>query len=169
MKSVRNYIIFITVLFTVTLNAADNYFEYFDKFEVFRIENQFYGESVVLAPDYLPEPFLYQVAMAPPYETTQFRFIKTDSGYYKIYQQYSNKFLVMPDKESGTRLASSKRYSGDYGLWEITLVNPKGLYTIRNKASGLYLCADYSGPYAWNPYMTRYKNGLPIQKKFFRK
>jgi len=133
------------------LSAQTPYFEMDSLDSLYKIENQQFGESIVIALNYRSYPFLLQCCHGTPYGAYRYELQDAGGGYYYLYNANSGHYLSMPDNNDGSRITSSAGASGNLKKWKFNLVNPKGLYTIKNKASGLYLSADYPGPPSWNP------------------
>jgi hypothetical protein len=163
-KKMYLYIFLILFLFTL-LNPlfGVNYFELNDTDEIFRIENQLYGESIVQDLSYLSRPFLFQGGISAPYESARFKLQNAGNGYYKLFHFLDSYYLFSSSMQENSEVGSSTNGDGDSRMWKIELVDPKGLYTIQNKDSGLYLSSYYDTSVD-SPYRIRKEHGKLVQR-----
>ena len=165
--SVKSILVYTFLVFSLQI-YAQNYFDLDTQDSLFRIENQRFGESITYSPDYKDYPFLYQCAANSPYNTERFNIENAGGGYYRLHHVVSGKYLESPNASDGDRIAISGGTGGDSKLWEIVLVDPKGLYTIKSKSSGLYLSAEYDFSEAWLPYLKKMQEGKAVQRSFIQ-
>ena len=167
----RNKIFYSFILLIFSLMGsvyAQNYFDLDTKDSLFRIENQRFGESVSIPANGYNngEPMLYQCAGSIPYSAARFELQKTTDGYYILYHPSTNQYLSSPDNNEGSKLTLSPNSTGYDKQWKIELVDPKGYYSIKSRSSGFYLSSFYDFNSAWNPTLTRLKEGKILQKTF---